>query len=73
LNGGWRSWLLASSLHVLDCQQRVEPVRPTKKDYQSWSVGKSDFPSANTLADRKNWPDWMAMVDEMLLEPKKAA
>jgi hypothetical protein len=59
--------------YVLDCQQRAEPVRPTKKGYQSWSVGKSDFPSAGTLAGRKNWGEWMAMAEEMLLELKKAA
>ena len=32
--------------YVLDCLNRTPPVRPTKKDYQSWSTGKPDFPSA---------------------------
>lgn len=68
-----RSWRRRSRRSVLDCLNRTPPVRPTKKDYQAWSRGRNDCPSANPLADRKPWGEWMKLVEARLLEAKKAA
>jgi hypothetical protein len=66
-------WADAITPYVLDCLNRKPPVRPTKKDYQSWSSGRSECPSGDTLGKRKTWGEWMKMVEERLLEEKKAA
>jgi hypothetical protein len=59
--------------YVLDCLSRTKPVRPTKGGYQSWSRGRRDAPSADTLSKRKTWGEWIKLVEERLLEAKKAA
>jgi hypothetical protein len=59
--------------YVLDCLNRTPPVRPTKKDYQSWASGRKEAPSGDTLGLRKNWGEWVKLVEEQLLEAKKAA
>lgn len=59
--------------YALDCAQRTPPVRPTKRGYQTWQVGRKEHPSAERYGERRNWGDWMAMVEELLLEQKKAA
>lgn len=66
-------WADAITPYVLDCINRTPPVRPTKKDYQSWSSCRSECPSGDTLGKRKTWGEWMKLVDERLLEEKKAA
>jgi hypothetical protein len=48
-------------------------VRPTKSRYQSWQSGKREFPSAERYAERQSWDKWIATVEELLLEQKKAA
>jgi hypothetical protein len=60
------------TIYVLDC--RAQSIRPRQKHYKEWSKGRDDFPAASTICRKdRGFTDWIAIVEERLLQAKKAA
>lgn len=60
------------TIYVLDC--RAQSIRPKQKHYMEWRKSRKDFPASSTL-NRQDWgfAAWIALVEERLLQEKKAA
>lgn len=60
------------TIYVLDC--RAQSIRPKQKHYMEWRKGRKDFPASSTLNRQDcGFAEWIALVEERLLQEKKAA
>ncbi|HET8751952.1 MAG TPA: hypothetical protein VFM43_05450 [Gaiellaceae bacterium] len=59
--------------YVLDC--RARGVTPSQRDYKDWQKGHRDRPADSTLVNNfgRTFTEWIRLVEERILEEKKAA